>query len=101
MEELPKDWRQFHADNVAKLDPAMRDRAVAYLRHKLGPVATQVRALMAADPQEWWSPLHFDWMMAVRNALREEGFGEKQLGIDNLDDYAVGLVELAVEEKPE
>ena len=34
----------------------------------------------------------------VRNALRENGFGEKDFGIDNLDDYAVDLVELAMKE---
>jgi hypothetical protein len=97
----PRDWKKLHEENVRKLDPAMRDRAAAYLRHKLSPaVIAEVRALIAADPQEWWVPYHFDWMMAIRNALREAGYGEQQLGIDNLDDYAVGLVELAVQEQP-
>lgn len=40
--------------------------------------------------------------MNVRNLLRANGFGESDLGVDNLDGYTVGLVELAVaEQKPD
>ncbi len=41
-------------------------------------------------------PLHHGWGTAVRNLLRTEGFGEKELGVDNLDDYYTALVEAAV-----
>jgi hypothetical protein len=34
--------------------------------------------------------------MAVRNLLRKGGFGEKELGVGNLDDVYVELVEQAV-----
>lgn len=49
--------------------------------------------------KEWRTPYRHDWLMNVRNLLRANGFGESDLGVDNLDDYAVGLVELAVAEQ--
>ena len=58
-----------------------------------------VRKEISHDPQMWWAKHHFHWLMAVRNELREAGFGEREFGIQNLDDYAPGLVELAVKEK--
>lgn len=93
--ELPTDWKQFHADNVAKLDPALRTQAVDFLRGHLADSAETIRAEMALDLQDWWVKHHHGAMTGVRNALRMHGFGEKEFGIDNLDDYAVGLVELA------
>lgn len=45
-------------------------------------------------------PLHHGWGTAVRNLLREHGFGEKEFGVDNLDDYYVPLVEVAALETP-
>ena len=95
----PRDWKAFHAENVAKLDAEVREECVAFLRQQLAPAARAVRSAIARDPQEWWVAHHFHWMMSVRNLLREHGFGEKEFGIDNLDDYAVGLVELAMEEQ--
>ena len=43
---------------------------------------------------EWG--FHFTWGMAVRNLLRSGGFGEKELEVDNLDDYYVAIIEMAV-----
>lgn len=39
---------------------------------------------------------HFGFGMGVRNYLRNHGFGEKELEVDNLDDYYVAMVEEAV-----
>jgi len=79
------------------IDPVLVDGAVAFLRRTIPPeTRTLVRDYITADPQHWWVPYHFTTMMGVRNALRGAGFGEVELGIDNLDDYAVELVELAV-----
>lgn len=46
--------------------------------------------------KEW--PLHFTWGMAVRNLLRDKGYGEKYFDVDNLDDYYVELIEKAATE---
>jgi hypothetical protein len=40
--------------------------------------------------------LHHGWGTAVRNLLRARGYGERELKVDNLDDYYVALVEAAV-----
>ena len=39
---------------------------------------------------------HFNFGMAVRNSLRQAGYGEKELGIHNLDCCYVQLVEDAI-----
>lgn len=39
--------------------------------------------------------LHFGIGMAIRNALRQGGYGEQFFGIDNIDDYYSPIVELA------
>ncbi len=96
----PTDWKKLHADNVAKLNPELVAAAVKLLQEKLADSFPDIRKAMAADPQTWWVPYHFWAMMGVRNMLRQNGFGEKEFAIDNLDDYAVGLVELAVEQSP-
>jgi hypothetical protein len=95
--ELPDDWHKFHAENIARIEPCIRKRAVEFLRKELAPEMEIIKAAIASDPQEWWVAHHFSGMMGVRNLLRRNGFGEKELSIDNLDDYAVGLVELAAE----
>ena len=45
-------------------------------------------------------PLHHGWGTGIRNLLRQNGFSEKHLGVSNLDDYYVGLVEAAVGRSP-
>lgn len=93
--ELPSDWKKFHADNVAKLDQELVEEAVQFLRGQLAEQMDYIRAEIAKDPQEWWVSHHHFAMMGVRNLLRGAGFGETEFGIENLDDYAVGLVEMA------
>jgi hypothetical protein len=95
--ELPEDWRKFHLDNVRSIrDRAKVAAAVEFLRAAAWFADLETyRGRIEADP-EWWAASHFAGMMAVRNELRGAGFGEEDLGVDNLDDYAVGLVELAL-----
>lgn len=97
MPELPTDWVTFHGDNLATLDAAKIDHAVRYLNDMLSTQTKQlVRKMAARDPQGWWTAHHFHWGMGVRNLLRKGGFGEEYFGIANLDDYYIGLVEMAV-----
>ena len=94
---LPSDWKKFHADKVARLDPALVLKSVQFLRLHLAEQLPLIREMIAKDPQKWWVSHHFGAMRGIRNILRGNGFGEKEFGIDNLDDYAVGLVEMAAE----
>lgn len=96
MPDLPTDWRKFHSDNVTKLDRQKAFAAVTFLISWFpSDVAETIKNEARSDP-EWWVRHHYGGMMACRNALRSNGFGEKDFGIDNLDDYAVGLVEVAL-----
>jgi hypothetical protein len=94
---LPADWRAFHLDNVSKLD---RDKVLACveaIKEELLKPTDQAHILECAkDDPEWWIEHHHTGMMQFRNALRGAGFGEEYFGIDNLDDYAVGLIEVAL-----
>lgn len=76
-----------------------RAQAVAYLRDLLPERDKAIfRRRIARDPTGWphhdmW---HFRGGMNVRNALRTGGFGETELGVENLDDHYIGIVEDAV-----
>lgn len=93
----PIDWASFHGDNIATLDPEKVEAAVRYLCDMLSPQSKQlIRKLAVRDPQGWWVAHHFHWGMGVRNLLRKGGFTEEYFRMGNLDDYYIGLVELAV-----
>lgn len=94
--ELPKDWRQFNIEHLKQLDPQMRQTAAHILREIVIPKDHQPKIVNEAADPLWWVAHHHGYMTWVRNQLRQEGFGEKELKIDCLDDYAVGLVELAL-----
>ncbi len=90
-----QDSRQRHLDAVAGLPRYQVIRAVEWLRHWFKSTCVEVYIQHAHKDPDWWIPCHHAEMRAARNALRSNGFGEKEFGTDNLDDYAVGLVELA------
>lgn len=82
------EWQQIEAGVWA--------RAVEFLRTTLQPVREQIQAAMVEDPNGWWMGYHFGWGMAVRNILRQNGYGEKELLVWNLDDVYIQLVEEAI-----
>src|SRR3990167_1330791 len=95
--DLPADWKKYHSDNLAKIDTAIRDRAVEFLRNFFTEEVKQlIREAEKDNPQTWWAAYHSFWGMGVRNTLRKNGFSEKELCVENLDDCYIGLVELAV-----
>ena len=55
-----------------------------------------IREAIEGNPDHWWVSRHVTWGMRVRNELRKHGYGEEVLGVDNLDDVYVGLIEEAV-----
>jgi hypothetical protein len=58
-----------------------------------------LRILIERDPEGWFAMYHHGWGTAIRNVLRQKGFGEEYFNINNLDDIYVELVEDAVKEK--
>ena len=95
--ELPEDWKQFSRNKLEELKPDIRDSAVQFLRGFFTEdIKAQIRDAEKSDPQTWWVEHHLWWGMGVRNTLRANGFGEEEFGVDNLDDYYIGLIEAAV-----
>lgn len=90
--------RQFHARIIGQYPADKVEKAVAFLREqwKNAPMLEELRKAIATDPENWASPVHMFWGMAVRNELRHGGFGEDYWPIWNLDDIYVPLVERAV-----
>ena len=78
------------------LDPVKRKGAVNLLKDKLAPYREELLAEVEKDPENWISLSHFHWGMGVRNGLRQAGFGEKELGVHNLDCVYVALIEEAL-----
>src|SRR3990167_1768275 len=96
---LPSDWKKFSADNLAKLDAHKVACAVEFLRGFFSlnaEAATQIMLAHGEDPQCWWAQYHSFWGMNIRNLLRKYGYGEPELGCENLDDIYIGLVERAL-----
>lgn len=83
------------------LTPEVKAPALEMLRTELKSAVDEIRAAYIAAPEEWYVPFHFGWGMAVRNLLREKGFGEEYFKVHNLDDIYVALVEEALGLTPE
>ena len=81
------------------------DEAVLFLKNWLTQTMSQdepdksmleiITKMIKENPTEWWVGHHFGWGMGIRNLLRENGHGEKELGVDNLDDHYIPLIERA------
>jgi hypothetical protein len=69
----------------AELDPEKKLLAVEFLRRELKEALPDIRKAIEADPDNWITPYHMFWGMAVRNLLRKEGYGEEYFDVDNLD----------------
>lgn len=72
--------------------------AVEFLKIELPETDKALIRQAIATPGDygWNAPFHFTWGMSVRNRLRESGFGEQELGVKNVDNVYVELVEAAV-----
>jgi hypothetical protein len=74
----------------------LKSPALEMLRIELKPAYSDILAAYRANPERWYVGSHFYWGMAVRNLLREKGFGEEYFGVHNLDDIYIALVEEAL-----
>jgi hypothetical protein len=88
---------------VRGLDPEKVRHAAAQLGDAMPPEdAETLSERIRARPGAWLEGDfrheygHHGWGTGVRNWLRQRGLGEAYFGIDNLDDYYVPLVELAL-----
>jgi hypothetical protein len=75
------------------IHPEIKEPALRLLASLLEPVAPEIRADYAKDPQNWWKWGHFHFGLAVRNQLRRKGYDASYFGVSDLDDIYVQLVE--------
>ena len=98
-DSLPNDWKKYHTEQLGRIRPDKREAAIQFLMGYFSDAPDTVKQIQEAaekDPQTWWSSYHLTWGMGVRNLLRRHGFGEKYLGVENLDDCYVGLISAAL-----
>jgi hypothetical protein len=84
--------QQMYAD----LAPEVKAPALAMLAEELKTALPEIQKAYTAEPEGWYIGYHFTWGMAVRNLLRQKGFGEEYFKVHNLDDIYVALVEEAL-----
>ena len=73
--------------------------AAHFLRGELAKQGSEaIDSMMDAvgEGPNWCAVVHFTWGMSIRNLLRTNGFGEKDLGIKNLDDAYIPIIEFVV-----
>jgi len=77
----------------------LREEDIAFFKKiiKDNPDGEWATTISNATPM----PFHFGGGMAVRNFFRTEGFDEKELGINNLDNVYVSIIEQAINSLPE
>lgn len=89
--------RRAQADLAIARAESLWPKAVEWIRGYLEPQVQRQIAQVIGTP-DWPAAYHFGWGMGMRNALRRNGFGEREFGIQNLDNIYIELVEEAVDE---
>lgn len=77
------DWKQFHADEMAKMYHGKRELAVEFLRgyfSEAPDTLAEIKEVASKDPQGWWTLYHHGWGTSVRNLLRRNGYSEADCG---------------------
>jgi hypothetical protein len=86
-------------EECAKVPEEMKFKAAKELRKEffVQGILNTLKEMLDKDPSRWWfSIYHLTLGMGIRNWLRDKGFGEKELGIENLDYIYVELMERAI-----
>lgn len=89
--------RRAEIDLTSARNSGLWSQAVEFLKKELEPIAADIRMkIRNPGPYGWIAPYHFGWGMAIRNLLRQNGYGEKELHVENLDNVYVELIEEAI-----
>lgn len=83
-------------DQAAARKSPLWDMAVTFLATELADISDQIQHAVSNDPADWSTEYHFGWGMSIRNLLRANGFAEADMGVQNLDNVYVPLVEEAM-----
>jgi hypothetical protein len=101
LEPVGMEWRALRKRRVMmNLSQGIRTKAIQAINQEVSEeTKTYIRAL-GKDDAEWWitaqSKRYPEWLKEVRTALEIDGLNAQTMAVDNLDDYLIGLVEMAV-----
>ena len=100
MSNLFKEAMQRQIVDLKAMPKAKKYAAASYLAESFpDQFWVTVRGLMAYHAPEWsvciidGNPYHFSTGMEIRNRLRARGFDETTMGVENLDNVYVSIVE--------
>lgn len=92
----PGHCHNFSGQRIRAMNEDKRRQVVDFVRNHLHPkLLEDIKSEILRDREFWWVKQHFGWGMKFRNFLREHGFNELALRITDLDDYYIGIIELA------
>jgi len=74
------------------LDKKTKKRAIKFLSKKIPQSKKEFLREEIKKDELWWCQYHFNVGMYIRNLLRDNGYGEKEFGITNLDDIYIQLL---------
>jgi hypothetical protein len=60
-----------------------------------------LKSAIKSNPEDWWSAIHFNWGMYIRNQLRVFVCLDNQLPTENWDDYYAECIEFALDFRKE
>ena len=95
------EWRAVRKRYAMRLPPDIRTKAVEAISQELSEINKADIRDLGKDNAEWWISMQClqkkpNWVLQTRDALSRAGLNRETMGIDNVDDYIIGLVEMAV-----
>jgi hypothetical protein len=109
LEPVGMEWRTMRKRYAMKLSQDARTRALETINREMSEGAKALIRELGKDDPQWWMAMqclpqsswthHFptwNWLREVREGFKHDGLDEASMGVDNLDDYIIGLVEMAV-----
>ncbi len=98
MAEQTDSGLKYETECVATVSEEKKRAAAEFLSNELPKdVKIKIKEMIVASKNRYWfAGLHFTTGMQIRNMLRQNGFSEKEIGIENLDYIYCKLLERAI-----
>lgn len=90
------DARKSRKRYALKIVSHIRQRAIDAISYALPEDLKAWIYEKGKEDMEWWGRYGSESLTVAHAGLRKEGINSNMLGVDNLDDYLIGLVEMAV-----
>ena len=90
--------REYWESKVKEMPKDFLIKAVEFVKKELSEkTKEEIRKVIETQGiDDWIAGYHFNWGMAMRNALRDAGFSDDELPDKNWDDYYHQVIEIAL-----